>query len=299
LELSLEAQEEIAVSSREDGSFHLQGKAQEKVSLSNHQNGSLNLGLGSETVQSGEELPLSEAESSFSDSSMMARLKADKPEILLDNPGDRKLSAEHQGVKNLGLEGLKMESAATSRSSASRSATGNGGLPISDDQLLEQIKDGLAHRLQDRRTVTIKLWPENLGKVDVRLVMRNHELAATFLVEQSEVKDAMLRKLDNLKDSLQMRGIEVKGIEVKVVSARSGSGPGMNTGERQMGNNFAGQYLQPGRGGFFGQSSRQSEYYRGGGQVMANRGTGLDEGRGSIVSPVNRQAVEKGLHILA
>ncbi len=111
---------------------------------------------------------------------------------------------------------------------------------INDDSVIDQVRAGLPERLKASQSVTIKLWPENLGKVDIRLTLRGQQLAATFMVEQSEVKDAMLRKIDSLRDGLQVRGIDVKGIEIKVVHARPGEGPNVGVGDQQL-NNFASQ----------------------------------------------------------
>lgn|GEM_PF-4885694 len=98
-------------------------------------------------------------------------------------------------------------------------------LPVSDENLLDQIKNGLTRGIQGRQTVTIRLWPENLGKVEVRLVLKEQQMTATFTVEQAEVKEALLRKVEGLRDGLGLRGIEVKDIEVKVATVKSGGSP--------------------------------------------------------------------------
>jgi hypothetical protein len=67
-------------------------------------------------------------------------------------------------------------------------------LVISDQHLLDQIQAGLTRQVNGRQTVTIKLWPEHLGRVDVKLVMQKQNLTAIFTVENPEVKN----KLKNL-----------------------------------------------------------------------------------------------------
>ncbi|MBN2705107.1 MAG: flagellar hook-length control protein FliK, partial [Deltaproteobacteria bacterium] len=108
-------------------------------------------------------------------------------------------------------------------------------LPVSDENLLDQIKNGLTRGIQGRQTVTIRLWPENLGKVDVRLVLKEQQMTATFTVEQAEVKEALLRKVEGLRDSLGLRGIEVKDIEVRVATVKSGDGPGLSLQDQNRG----------------------------------------------------------------
>lgn len=112
-------------------------------------------------------------------------------------------------------------------------------LPVSDDSLIEQIKNALPSRPQARQTVTIKLWPESMGKVDVKLTLNhNNQLSASFVVEQSEVKEAMLRKLDGLKEGLTLRGIEVKDVDIKVAAtAKNGDGPGFNLDTQERNSN--------------------------------------------------------------
>ncbi|MBN2807883.1 MAG: flagellar hook-length control protein FliK, partial [Deltaproteobacteria bacterium] len=104
-------------------------------------------------------------------------------------------------------------------------------LPVSDENLIEQIKSGMVRQVKGQQTLTIRLWPESMGKVEVKLVLREREMSATFTVEQSDVKDAMLRKLDSLRDSLSLRGIDVKEIDIKVAPPKSGDGPSVAVGD--------------------------------------------------------------------
>jgi len=87
--------------------------------------------------------------------------------------------------------------------------------------------------------VTIKLWPEHLGQVDVKLVMNKQHLTATFMVDNPDVKDAMMRKVESLRDSLGLRGIEAKDISIKVIPAKSGDGPSLMTDNQQQNGNSA------------------------------------------------------------
>ncbi|MCK5679753.1 flagellar hook-length control protein FliK [bacterium] len=134
-------------------------------------------------------------------------------------------------------------------------------LPISDEHLLDQIQSGLSRQVKGQQTVTIKLWPEHLGRVDVKLVMNKQQLTATFLVEQSEVKDAMLRKIDTLRESLGLRGIDAKDIEIKVTPSKSGDGASLMADNQQHNSNSA--WRQFNQGGFtndnFGSQSGWAE----------------------------------------
>jgi flagellar hook-length control protein FliK len=164
---------------------------------------------------------------------------------------------------------------------------------INDDSIIDQIQTGLPSRLKTSQSVTIKLWPENLGKVDIKLTLRGQQLAATFMVEQSEVKDAMLRKIDSLRDGLQVRGIDVKGIEIKVIHARAGDGPNVGVGDQQL-NNFTWQ-----------QNSHNAfaHSFSGSPQTFGNEnGEILDESVGSAINPVNSGEISMtsgSFHIMA
>ncbi len=105
-------------------------------------------------------------------------------------------------------------------------------LPVSDENLLDQIQNNLTRQVKGRQTITIKLQPESMGKIDVKLVLRDQQLVATFMVEQSDVKDAMLRKMDSLRDGLAQRGIDVKDIDIKVTPPKSGDGPSVTVGDQ-------------------------------------------------------------------
>jgi len=150
--------------------------------------------------------------------------------------GREKKSADMEVVRSQSLIVDKSATAgqAANAARASRQPQSFHSL-ISDENLLDQVQSGLPNRLKGNQTVTIKLWPENLGKVDVKLVMRDQQLAATFMVEQSEVKDAMMRKIDSLRDGLQLRGIDVKGIDIKITQAKAGDGPSVNVGDQHAG----------------------------------------------------------------
>ena len=161
-------------------------------------------------------------------------------------------------------------------------------LPVSDENLMEQIKSGMARQVPGRQTVTIRLWPESMGKVDVKLVLREQQLSATFMVEQSDVKDAMLRKIDSLRDSLGVRGIDVKHIDIRVSPTKFGDGPSVMVGDQRQDSSETWQQYRQGE---FAQSKSGSEpSSRGEGRgkdesllsgTLANA-FGLDKGIGGV-----------------
>ena len=169
-------------------------------------------------------------------------------------------------------------------------------LPVSDENLMEQIQSGLARQAKGRQTVTIRLWPESMGKVDVRLVLREQQLSATFMVEQSDVKDAMLRKIDSLRDGLNMRGIDVKEIDIKVTPPKSGDGPSVTVGDQHQ--DSADAWRQYHRDGF---SRPDSGSMRSGGGGNGNEDSILlsDNLFTDTTSTIDRGVISGSLHITA
>ena len=169
-------------------------------------------------------------------------------------------------------------------------------LPVSDENLMEQIQSGLARQAKGRQTVTIRLWPESMGKVDVRLVLREQQLSATFMVEQSDVKDAMLRKIDSLRDGLNMRGIDVKEIDIKVTPPKSGDGPSVTVGDQHQ--DSADAWRQYHRDGF---SRPDSGSMRSGGGENGNEDSILlsENLSADITSTIDRGVISGSLHITA
>ncbi len=169
-------------------------------------------------------------------------------------------------------------------------------LPISDDHLMNQIKTGMLRQVRGRQTVTIKLWPESLGKVDVKLVLREQQLSATFMVEQSDVKDAMLRKIDSLRDGLSMRGVDVKDIDVKVTPPKSGDGPSVTVGDQRQENaDVWRQYHQDD----FSRSESGSTSPDGGENGNKDSISLSDNLSAEIISTIDRGVISGSLHITA
>ncbi len=64
--------------------------------------------------------------------------------------------------------------------------------------------------------VKMRLHPQFLGDVSVKMILGKDDISATFLVENQSVKEIMQRSLHTLEQTLAERGIEVEKIEIKV-----------------------------------------------------------------------------------
>ncbi len=70
--------------------------------------------------------------------------------------------------------------------------------------------------LQGGKALEIKLTPEHLGKVMMKLEMNKGELSASIKVENSEVKASLEASLAELREALNAKGVSIKEINVSV-----------------------------------------------------------------------------------
>lgn len=62
----------------------------------------------------------------------------------------------------------------------------------------------------------MKLEPESLGKLNLKLVIENGLVTAKFVAESQQVKEVLESSFNQLKDALQEKGIAVQGFSVSV-----------------------------------------------------------------------------------
>ncbi len=216
-----------ALTGDETGVVHLQGRARENQSTltSNDQQHLKDFSEFKADAGDGEKFSFSEiSKETFADQVTLSSS--------LESVIKEKHSSDHTVLQFDEMAAVHLEAGKDSLVKNSSNIISTKPLPVSDENLMEQIQSGLARQAKGRQTVTIRLWPESMGKVDVKLVLRDQQMSATFMVEQSDVKDAMLRKIDSLRDGLSLRGIDVKEIDIKVSPARSGDGPSVTVGDQ-------------------------------------------------------------------
>jgi len=62
--------------------------------------------------------------------------------------------------------------------------------------------------------VTIKFEPEDLGKLHMKLVMKNSKLVGQIQVDSKEVKELLTNNMNQLRDSLQESGVDIQRFDV-------------------------------------------------------------------------------------
>jgi flagellar hook-length control protein FliK len=88
--------------------------------------------------------------------------------------------------------------------------------PFADklDEIISQAK--VTVRDAKNAQISIRLNPENLGKMNVSFGLENGVLHAKFLVDSPEVKESLLSNFSTLKDALANEGISVGAFQVDV-----------------------------------------------------------------------------------
>ncbi len=89
--------------------------------------------------------------------------------------------------------------------------------------ILEQIKTGTKVVVsEDTTEMTIKLNPENLGKLSLKLVTENGIVSAKFVAESQHVKEIIESNFNELKQSFANQGLNIGNLSVSVGSDSDG-----------------------------------------------------------------------------
>ena len=94
-------------------------------------------------------------------------------------------------------------------------------------RVLEQVRFQVKLKLNGQvNEALLKLKPDMLGSVSVKMQMEGKQVYAHFIVETQTVKDILQRDLSSLQDALIERGFEVNGVEVSVSQEQATEGKG-------------------------------------------------------------------------
>jgi flagellar hook-length control protein FliK len=95
--------------------------------------------------------------------------------------------------------------------------------------------------------MVMKLEPESLGKLNLKIVVENGLITAKFVAESQQVKEVLESNFNQLKNALQEKGIAVQGFSVSVGQ----QGAEFNSGQRfeqwkqkiKLSNKMSGEYM--------------------------------------------------------
>jgi len=88
---------------------------------------------------------------------------------------------------------------------------------INREELFDQILK-ISEVVNDESVseISIKLKPDTLGKLTIRLIMENGELTAKFIAENQKVKETIESNFTELKDALVQKGINIQNLSVSI-----------------------------------------------------------------------------------
>lgn len=96
-------------------------------------------------------------------------------------------------------------------------------LNIAKNQVLEPKRfiNQIAHKintfiLKGKNEMDIKLMPENLGKLSIKIGLNEGSLTGRIYAENYSVKQAIEANLNQLRDSLEEQGLNIAGLEVHI-----------------------------------------------------------------------------------
>jgi flagellar hook-length control protein FliK len=92
---------------------------------------------------------------------------------------------------------------------------GSGGVkPIESRLLIDQIASQL-HPEADKgfSRVRIALFPENLGSLDIDIIIRENKIRLVLMADRPDVRQVLQGHADQLRNALQSRGLQVDGID--------------------------------------------------------------------------------------
>lgn len=107
-----------------------------------------------------------------------------------------------------------------------RSQTPRFKLEQDEAKVAAQFGRGLAAALrQNGGTVTLRLQPEALGDLKIRLSMVTGRVGATFEVGTDQARQLLGKAMDTLKSALEARGLTVDRLDVQVAERPVGHAP--------------------------------------------------------------------------
>ncbi len=116
----------------------------------------------------------------------------------------------------------------TSATSTASTASTAGGTTMKEtiaryEQISQQIVRGVSAQIGESRShVTIRLTPEHLGQVDVRLVLDEGVLSARLWASEPETRALLERNASQLRATLEESGIRVDRVAVSKETAERG-----------------------------------------------------------------------------
>lgn len=112
-------------------------------------------------------------------------------------------------------------------------------LYLQEPQAAAQLKDRVMYQVQQKiQTAEIRLAPEELGSVQIKVNLQQDQLSVQFVVQQAQAKEALEQQMPRLKELLQQQGVELTDSQVsqqqQQQQQQSQGEPQTKTGSRQL-----------------------------------------------------------------
>lgn len=108
-------------------------------------------------------------------------------------------------------------------------------LYLQEPQAAAQLKDRVMYQVQQKiQTAEIRLAPEELGSVQIKVNLQQDQLSVQFVVQQAQAKEALEQQMPRLKELLQQQGVELTDSQVSQQQQQSQGEPQTKTGSRQL-----------------------------------------------------------------
>ena len=102
---------------------------------------------------------------------------------------------------------------------------------IKSDEILKEISKFIEQG--DKKSIVLKVVPEELGKVKVTVDMVDKMVHAKIEVENDNVKQIVQSQLDNLKSSLNQNGVQLNAINVSLSNSEQKSNKAFEPKKKQ------------------------------------------------------------------
>lgn len=145
-----------------------------------------------------------------------------KPDAATEPSGGAKPSADAPAT--IGLTNVGVTKGARDAGKPGATATTSAGHGANVEAAASR---GLMAAVQQKGgTVTVRLEPETLGSMRVRMELSGGVVRATFEVTTPEARDLLGSRLDALRSSLEAKGLGVERLQVQLTSAGQGGSAG-------------------------------------------------------------------------
>lgn len=153
--------------------------------------------------------------------------------------GESAVGSREHALSANGLEGQELgmlhSEAATGgdKGSAGNSAAQAGGArpfhffanmpPGLQQQVFAQLSQGVSAGLRNQEHhLVMTLYPKELGEVKVELLVRNEQVAVSFAMENTRVKEVLERNMEEFKENMARQGFVLGQCQVSVNDRREG-----------------------------------------------------------------------------